>query len=138
MIVFEGKNYETISIAAKAFGLSPTTLRSRLRNGWTIEQALTTPSLRKNEVKHHMAEAEQIQPQEEVKAVQIPNDIEPRLIPRCEVLKMLGYKTVQGFVNFLKRAPDFPAAIKRSGSFNSRVFYNGQDVIDWINQQSAR
>lgn len=130
MIVFEGKNYETISVAAKAFGLSPETLRSRLRNGWTIEEALTTPSLRKKTT--------EIQPQEEVKAVQIPNDIEPRLIPRCEVLKMLGYKTVQGFVNFLKRAPDFPAAIKRSGGFNSRVFYNGQDVIDWINQQSAR
>ena len=80
----------------------------------------------------------EIQPQEEVKAVQIPNDIEPRLIPRCEVVKMLGYKTVQGFVNFLKRAPDFPAAIKLSGGFNSRVFYNVQDVIDWINQQSAR
>lgn len=130
MIVFEGKNYETISFAAKAFGLSPATLRSRLRNGWTIEQALTTPSLRKKTT--------EILPQEEVKAVQIPNDIEPRLIPRCEVVKMLGYKTVQGFVNFLKRAPDFPAAIKRSGGFNSRVFYNCQDVIDWINQQSAR
>ena len=130
MIVFEGKNYETISVAAKAFGLSPATLRSRLHNGWTIEQALTTPSLRKKTT--------EIQPQEEVKTVQIPNDIEPRLIPRCEVVKMLGYKTVQGFVNFLKRAPDFPAAITRSGGFNSRVFYNGQEVIDWINQQSAR
>lgn len=130
MFVFEGKNYETISVAAKAFGLSPATLRSRLHNGRTIEQALTTLSLRKKTT--------EIQPQEEVKTVQIPNDIEAHLIPRCEVLKMLGYKTVQGFVNFLKRAPDFPAAIKRSGGFNSRVFYNGQEVIDWINQQSAR
>ena len=130
MFVFEGKNYETISVAAKAFGLSPATLRSRLHNGRTFEQALTTLSLRKKTT--------EIQPQEEVKTVQIPNDIEPHLIPRCEVLKMLGYKTVQGFVNFLKRAPDFPAAIKRSGGFNSRVFYNGQEVIDWINQQSAR
>lgn len=130
MIAFEGKNYETIGVAAKAFGIAPATLRSRLRNGWTIEQALKTPLLRKKATK--------VQPQEEIKAVQIPNDIEPRLIPRCEVLKMLGYKTVQGFMNFLKRAPDFPNAIKRSGGFNSRVFYNGQDVIDWINQQSVR
>lgn len=38
-----GQEFPTISEMAKAWGLKPKLVRDRLRMGWTVEKALTTP-----------------------------------------------------------------------------------------------
>lgn len=38
-----GKEFPNIAAMAKAWGLKPKLVRDRLRMGWTVEKALTTP-----------------------------------------------------------------------------------------------
>lgn len=38
-----GNEYSSRSLMAKAYGLSPLTLSERLKRGWSVEEALTTP-----------------------------------------------------------------------------------------------
>ena len=45
MIRFRGKN-QTLTAWAEEIGISPASLRYRLKNGWTVKEALTTESLR--------------------------------------------------------------------------------------------
>jgi len=42
----KGKKYPTIRAMAKAYHIPDPTLRARIRYGWTLEEALTTPVLR--------------------------------------------------------------------------------------------
>lgn len=52
-------------------------------------------------------------------------------IPRSEVMAMIGYKSLFGFNSFLKDNPDFPKPVRRTSSFNSRVYYLRSQVKAW-------
>ena len=52
-------------------------------------------------------------------------------IPRSEVMAMIGYKSLFGFNSFLKDNPDFPKPVRRTSSFNSRVYYLRSQIKAW-------
>lgn len=56
-------------------------------------------------------------------------------MPRNEVLRLLGYKSLHGFNRFLRDTPDFPKAIKRINAFNAPIYYLRAQVREWFEKQ---
>lgn len=55
-IFFEGKSYESIAKLADEFGIKPVTLRTRLRKGLSIEEALSQDKLNCRKVTYNNVE----------------------------------------------------------------------------------
>lgn len=60
--------------------------------------------------------------------LQVIND----LIPRADVMKMLGYKSIKGFMDFEKKTKNFPKAIRLSLNFNEKKRYSKAAILDWL------
>ena len=53
-------------------------------------------------------------------------------ISRSKAAKRLAYRSVDGFMRFVKRTSDFPRPIRLSPS---RTVFVEQDIDEWINAQ---
>ena len=56
------------------------------------------------------------------------------LLSRAQVQKLLGFKSITGFNNFMKVTPDFPPVIKRTKSTNSKVYFSKTAIDDFLSR----
>ena len=54
------------------------------------------------------------------------------LITRKDVIALMGFKSLHGFNNFLKKHPDFPKPVDRDSSFSGRVCYFKKEVEAYL------
>ena len=49
-----------------------------------------------------------------------------------DVIAILGFSSVHGFNNYLKKHPDFPKPVDRDNSFSGRVCYFKKEVEAYL------
>lgn len=54
------------------------------------------------------------------------------LITRKDVIALLGFKSLHGFNNFLKKHPDFPKPVDRDNSFSGRVCFFKKEIENYL------
>lgn len=54
------------------------------------------------------------------------------LITRKDVIALLGFKSIHGFNNFLKKHPDFPKPVDRDNSFSGRVCFFKKEIEQYL------
>lgn len=60
------------------------------------------------------------------------------LITRKDVMKNLGFLSLHGFQNYLKKHPDFPKPVDRDNSFSGRVCYFKKEVEQYLSEKLKR
>lgn len=54
------------------------------------------------------------------------------LVTRKDVIATLGFSSVHGFNNYLKKHPDFPKPVDRDNSFSGRVCYFKKEIEQYL------
>ena len=54
------------------------------------------------------------------------------LVTRKDVIAILGFSSVHGFNNYLKKHPDFSKPVDRDNSFSGRVCYFKKEVEAYL------
>ena len=54
------------------------------------------------------------------------------LITRKDVIALLGFRSIHGFNNFLKKHPDFPKPVDRDNSFSVRVCFFKKEIENYL------
>lgn len=58
--------------------------------------------------------------------------MKPALMPRKEVMEVVGYKSTRGFTKFIQKYSDFPSEFRRCNAFNAHIFYVRSEVKNWL------
>ncbi len=56
------------------------------------------------------------------------------LITRKDVMAILGFKSLCGFSNYVKKHSDFPKPVDRNNSFSGRVCFFKKEIEEYLSQ----
>ena len=60
------------------------------------------------------------------------------LVTRKDVMATLGFSSLHGFTNYLKKHPDFSKPVERDNSFSGRVCYFKKEVEEYLKNALQR